>query len=87
MLKLVDSDNRYEQLGTEVLIHLRHLPSGAVFSIDRCPPQLTAQEWRDLLLTEASAYYQTFTGSRGFFRLPRHVYDSLLAKVMPLAAE
>ncbi|MDI9849762.1 hypothetical protein QM467_17085 [Rhodoblastus sp. 17X3] len=56
-------------------------------TIDKCPPQLTAQEWRDLLLNEAGRYYQTFAGARGFFRLPRHVYDALLANVTPMAAE
>jgi hypothetical protein len=87
MLKLVESDNTGAKISNEVLIHARHLPNGQVMSIDRCPPQLTAQEWRDLLLVEAPGYYQPFANARGFFRLPRHVYDSLLAKVTPMAAE
>ena len=49
--------------------------------------EMSAQEWRDLLLTDAADYYQTFAGARGFFRLPRHVYDAILANVTPMAAE
>lgn len=59
--------------------------------IDRRPAQLTGDEWRNLLLTEASEYYQPFVNARGFFRLPRAVYDDILAKaaarVTPVAAE
>lgn len=87
MLKLVQSDDRNSQVGNDVLIHVRHLSGGQVMTIDKCPPQLTAQEWRDLLLNEAGGHYQTFAGARGFFRLPRHVYDALLANVTPMAAE
>jgi hypothetical protein len=71
----------------EVLIHIRHLPSGEILTIDRLPPQLTAPEWRRLLLEKASKYYQTFANARGFFRLPRNVYNSLVADVTPQAAE
>ena len=87
MLKVVHSNNAVASNREDVLIHVRHLASGAVMTIDRCPPQLTAQQWRDYLLTEVGSYYQTFAGARGFFRLPRAVYDSLVAQVTPLAAE
>ena len=87
MLTLVRHDNRYGQVGDEVLIYVRYLSSAEVMTIDKCPPQLTAKEWRNQLLREAPGYYQTFAGARGFFRLPRHVYDALLANVMPMAAE
>jgi hypothetical protein len=56
-------------------------------AIDRQPPQLTAQEWRDRLLTDAPQYYRTFANARGFFRLPRNVYDTLIVQITPLAAE
>lgn len=87
MLTLVHSDANGGQTGRDVLIHVRHLPSGEVLMIDKCPPQLTAQEWRDLLLREASDHYQAFVGARGFFRLPRRVYDAIVANVTPMAAE
>lgn len=87
MLKIVQSDDRNNKVCDEVLIHVRHLAGGQVMTIDKCPPQLTAQEWRTLLLNEAAAYYQTFAGARGFFRLPRNVYDALVANLMPVAAE
>jgi hypothetical protein len=87
MLKLVHDEKKSEDKANDVLIHVRHLSSGEVLSIDRQPPQLSAQEWRDLLLTVAPGYYQTFVGARGFFRLPRHVYDAILANVTPMAAE
>jgi hypothetical protein len=87
MLKLVQSDDSNSHVGNEVLIHVRYLSGGQVMTIDKCPPQLTAQEWRDLLLSEAGGHYRTFAGARGFFRLPRHVYDALLANVIPMAAE
>jgi hydrogenase maturation factor len=85
MLTLVQSDN--DRAGDDVLIHIRHWADGSVTTIDRRPAQLTAKEWRNLLLTEASAYLQPFANGRNFFRLPRPVYDGLLAKVTPLAAE
>jgi hypothetical protein len=81
------SDNRSGQAGDEVLIHIRHLPSGEILTIDSVPPQLTAEEWRRLLLDRASNYYKTFANARGFFRLPRQVYNALVAEVTPLAAE
>ena len=87
MLTLVQSDDQPGHVADEVLIHVRYLPSGAVMTIDKRPPQLTAQEWRDLLLSQAPGHYQTFAGARGFFRLPRRVYDALLANVTPMAAE
>lgn len=88
MLKVVSSNDAAAIAAQEeVLIHIRHAPNGSVLFIDRCPATMTAQQWRDYLLTEAGSYYQTFTGARGFLRLPRAVYDSLVAKVLPLAAE
>ena len=87
MLKLVPSDNNDENISEDILIHIRYLASGAVMTIDRLPPQLTAQEWRDRLLEQAGEYYQTFAGARGFFRLPRRVYDALLPEATPMAAE
>ena len=87
MLTLVESDKFGLRDGDDVLIHVRCLPDGRVTMIDRCPPQLTAQEWRNRLLTEASEYYQPFANARGFFRLPRPVYDNLVADATPMAAE
>jgi hypothetical protein len=87
MLKLVHSENAAGPAVDDVLIHVRHLPNGQVMTIDRQPPQLTAQEWRDQLLAEAPQYYQTFANARGFFRLPRNVYDTLIVQITPLAAE
>lgn len=86
MLKVVSS-NDVAPAREEVLIHVRHFANGSVMFIDRCPATLTAQQWRDYLLTEAGAYYQAFAGARGFFRLPRAVFDNLVAQTMPLAAE
>jgi hypothetical protein len=87
MLKIVKSDEKHNKSADDVLIHVRYLSSGAVMLIDKCPAHFTAQEWRDLLLREASGYYQTFVGSRGFFRLPRNIYNALVADVTPMAAE
>jgi len=87
MLKVVQSGDQSHKIGDEVLIHVRYLASGEIMTIDKCPAQLTAQEWRDLLLTEASTYYQTFAGGRGFFRLRRHVYEAVIPEAAPMAAE
>lgn len=76
---------RYDHADDDVLIHVRYWPSSEIMSIDKLPPELTAQAWRDLLVAEASAHYQTFTGGRGFFRLPRGVYDRIAAQVTPPA--
>lgn len=87
MLKVVSSNETAAKAKDDVLIHVRHFPHGGVMFIDLCPATMTLQQWRDYLLSEAGSHYQAFVGARGFFRLPRAVYDSLVAKVMPLAAE
>jgi hypothetical protein len=87
MLKLVQTDDQRTTHSDCILIHVRYLSNSDVMTIDKCPPHLTAQEWRNLLLSEAPGCYQTFAGARGCFRIPRHVYDGILANVTPMAAE
>jgi hypothetical protein len=75
----------YDQANDDVLIHVRYWPNSDIMSIDKLPPGLTAQAWRDRLVTEAPEHYQTFAGGRGFFRLPRQVYDNILTQPAPVA--
>jgi len=87
MITLEQTEHSHDHKGDEVLIHIRYFANGQVMFIDRCPAQLTAQEWREMLLKAAPEHYQTFAGARGFFRLPRRIYNSLLATMTPMAAE
>ena len=85
IMTLAQTENHNDYNEGDVLIHVRYFANGAVMFIDKCPAQLTALEWREMLLKAAPGLYQTFAGARGFFRLPRHIYDSLLATMTPMA--
>jgi hypothetical protein len=62
----------------EVLVHVRYQSNGEVFSIDEKPERLSPGEWLKHLMETASPYYQTFAGGRGFFRIPRSNFETLI---------
>jgi hypothetical protein len=68
------------EVNGDVLIHVRYWPDGEVWSIDRQPARLTAQEWRNQLLDHASQYYRTFANGRGFFRIPQAYFNGFAAQ-------
>ena len=54
---------------TQVLIHVRFAPNGAVTEIGELPPTLAPQDWFNTLSTRAGGGYQPLSGGRGVFRL------------------
>lgn len=63
----------------EVLIHVRFYPNAEIATIDACPDQMSRQAWFERLCGAATQHYQTLAGGRGFFRIPRSTFDSILA--------
>jgi hypothetical protein len=66
----------------EVLVHVRYQADGEIFSIGETPKGLSAGQWLKHLLDTASPYYRTLAGGRGFFRIPRSNFESLM-KLLP----
>ena len=62
----------------EVLVHVRFHPNAEIFSIGEKPDRLSEREWFKYLLDTASPYYQVFAGGRGFFRIPRASFETIL---------
>ncbi|MEW6132096.1 MAG: hypothetical protein AB1591_02875 [Pseudomonadota bacterium] len=63
----------------EVMIHVRFAPNGAVTEIGERPGELSAQEWFNLLSRASRDNYQTLSGGRAIFRLPRAEVEQLKA--------
>ncbi len=68
-------------LAAEVLVHVRFLPNAEIFSIDEKPTNVSAREWLNLLLDGASSHYRALAGGRGFFRIPRSSFETILSRV------
>ena len=64
----------------DVLIHLRFNPSGDVTIIDQQPQHLTVYEWYTRLCQGASNHYRALAGGRGFFRIPKSIFNAIVAK-------
>lgn len=62
-----------------VMFHVRFQPNADIFTIDGCPAGMAPKAWFDHLYMNASQYYATRANNRGFFRIPRDVYDSSIA--------
>lgn len=60
-----------------VMIHVRFNPNGTVMEIGERPTQFTAQQWFNLLTSSTKNCYESLSGGRGLFRLPRTEYDQL----------
>jgi hypothetical protein len=77
--KAVEPEVEIEEKPDNVLINVRFMPSGDIFSIDGLPEQVPPKVWYEHLLMNAPEHYQTLAGGRGFFRIPRPSYEALLA--------
>ncbi|CAN5284963.1 hypothetical protein BH10PSE10_BH10PSE10_04250 [soil metagenome] len=66
-----------ETKASDVLIHVRYTPSAEIFFIDALPAYTTPRDWLNRLLAGASDYYQVLAGGRGFFKIPRNVFETL----------
>ena len=63
----------------QVMIHVRFAPNGTVTEIGERPSALSAQAWFNLLTTATRDNYETLSGGRAIFRLPRAEVDKLKA--------
>lgn len=61
----------------QVMIHVRFAPNGTVTEIGERPAALSAQDWFNLLTSTTIDNYETLSGGRALFRLPRQQVDQL----------
>ena len=61
----------------EIMIHVRFSPDGTVASIGERPSALCEQDWFNLLASSTTDSYETLSGGRALFRLPRQQVEQL----------
>ena len=61
----------------EIMIHVRFSPDGTVSSIGERPATLSEQDWFNLLASSTTDSYETLSGGRALFRLPRQQVEQL----------
>jgi hypothetical protein len=61
----------------QVMIHVRFAPNGSVTEIGERPSTLSAQDWFNLLTRSTTDCYESLSGGRALFRLPRQQVDQL----------
>lgn len=61
----------------QIMIHVRFAPNGTVSSIGERPTTLSEQDWFNLLVSSTTDSYETLSGGRALFRLPRQQVDQL----------
>lgn len=62
-----------------IMIHVRFAPNGTVTEIGERPSAVSAQEWFNHLSMTTLNAYQTLSGGRGVFRLPREQLNAAKA--------
>ena len=80
LAKLKPPTTLSEEKPDEVLVHVRFHPNAEVFSIDGRPEHLSPRDWFHRLCEAAPEHYQVLAGGRGFFRIPRSRFDSILSQ-------
>lgn len=58
----------------QVMIHVRFAPNGTVVEIGERPAAIGAQEWFNHLSGTTTDSYESLSGGRGLFRLPREQF-------------
>lgn len=61
----------------QIMIHVRFAPNGTVSSIGERPAALSEQDWFNLLARSTTDSYETLSGGRALFRLPKQQVDQL----------
>jgi hypothetical protein len=78
----VKSQPKSEASPDDVLIHIRFHPNADIAWIGAEPPaHVSPQDLYIRLRMEAYDYYRGLAGGRGFFRIPRAVYDDIVSKM------
>lgn len=55
----------------QIMIHVRFAPNGTVTEIGERPSAASAQDWFNHLTQTTTNCYESLSGGRGLFRLPR----------------
>ena len=76
-----DAERRTSAEADVVLVHVRFHPNAEISSIGEKPENLSAGAWFKHLLNTASPHYQVLAGGRGFFRIPRSSFETILRDV------
>ncbi len=63
----------------QVMIHVRFAPNGSVTEIGERPAAITAQEWFNHLSNTTLNTYESLSGGRGLFRMPRELLSTAKA--------
>ncbi|WP_310447012.1 hypothetical protein [Thiobacillus sp.] len=61
----------------QVMIHVRFAPDGTIAAISERPDTLSDQGWFNLLASSTTDCYETLSGARALFRLPKLQVDQL----------
>lgn len=61
----------------KVMVHVRFAPNGTVTEIGERPSALSAQDWFNLLSRSTTDCYESLSGGRALFRIPRPQLDQL----------
>ena len=61
----------------QIMIHVRFAPNGSVAAINERPAALSEQDWFNLLASSTTDSYETLSGGRALFRLPKLQVDQL----------
>ncbi|MDR3469513.1 MAG: hypothetical protein P4M07_26585 [Xanthobacteraceae bacterium] len=75
----VETDREDGPVSDDVLVHVRFHPNAEISAIGEKPAGLSASAWYRHLLATASSHYQVYAGGRGFFRIPRATFATILA--------
>lgn len=60
-----------------VMIHVRFAPNGTVMEIGERPGALNAQTWFNYLSRTTTDCYESLSGGRGLFRIPKAQIEQL----------
>ena len=61
----------------QIMIHVRFSPDGTVSSIGERPATLSEQDWFNLLASSTTDSYETLSGGRALFRLPKQQVEQM----------
>jgi hypothetical protein len=78
----VKSESWFEPRLDDVFIHIRFHPNADIAALGiEAPAHINPMDLYKLLRVEAADYYRGLAGGRGFFRIPRTVYDAIVSKL------
>jgi hypothetical protein len=73
------SESEMTRVESEVTIHVRFSPDGAVSEIGARPAGATPQEWFNALSANCGEFFRAMSGGRGIFRVAAEKLGDLQA--------